>query len=111
MTIRNIAQLSFATVLAALAHGQVAPSRIDGTIVDPSGATVARATVKSRSERTGQQAATTSDSGGWFVLPSVAPGPYQLTVEAAGFRPEVITGIDVRITETAKVRVGLQVGA
>src|SRR5215831_4958580 len=111
MKICNIAPIPLAILLAAPFHAQVGASRIEGAIVDPSGAAVPRATVTSRSERTGRQATTSSDSGGWFVLPSLEPGFYQLTAEAAGFRPEVVTGIDVRIAEVATVRVALLLGA
>ncbi len=111
MKIPDTAWFAIATLMAELAHAQVATSRIEGTVFDPSSAAVPRAVVKSRSERTCQQATTTSDAHGRFVLPSLPPGPYQLTVETAGFRLEVVTGINVGIAETAIVRVGLQVGA
>jgi hypothetical protein len=111
MKIRDVIRFAVATLLALLAHAQVGASRIEGTIVDPSGAFVSGATIKARNERTGQQATAASDARGFFVLPSVVPGPYQLTVEAPGFRTEVVTGIAVGIAATATVRVGLLIGA
>jgi hypothetical protein len=107
----KLARLLGITLLLTRADAQVATSRIEGTVLDPSGAFVKGATIKARGESTGRQAAASSDERGLFVLPSLAPGIYELNAEAAGFRQEVVTGVEVRVGETATVRIGLQIGA
>jgi hypothetical protein len=111
MRFPSLAQLLSVTYLLAYANAQVATSRIEGTVLDPSGAVVSNATIKARSEGTGQQAKATSDARGFFVLASLPPGRYELSAEAAGFRQEVVTGIEVHVAETATVRTILLIDA
>jgi outer membrane receptor protein involved in Fe transport len=68
-------------VLAAASFG--ADAGIAGRILDPQGRSVAGATV--RLQAGASTATATSDDQGQFRIVSVSPGPYRLTVEAAGF--------------------------
>ncbi len=58
---------------------------IQGTVEDPAGATIAKATVEleNTSTRVSQTAAT--DNSGTYRFVSLAPGPYTVTVSATGF--------------------------
>jgi hypothetical protein len=65
---------------------------ISGTVVDPSGAALTGAAVSftREGESTSQQVLT--DDNGEFSLANVAPGPFRLTVTAAGFTTQVVPG-------------------
>src|SRR6266851_2568812 len=65
--------------------------RIEGTVMDESGATVADATVTARSDATGVATVQSSDSSGHFLFPYLTPGAYHVSVEKAGFK---ITQVD-----------------
>ncbi len=65
---------------------------ISGTIVDPSGAAVAKARVKlTRGEPPGSREAL-SDDDGQFTFANVPSGPFQLTITAEGFTMQMISG-------------------
>src|ERR1700747_1498631 len=71
-----------ASVGAALSQGL---STINGAIADASGALVAGAKITVTEVDTGLSRETVSDSEGLYVLSSLRPSRYALTVEAPGF--------------------------
>jgi len=66
---------------------------IVGTIVDPSGAVVARARIRLTCDAQALEQDVVSDDDGQFSLPNVAPGPFLLTVTSAGFATQTFSGI------------------
>ncbi len=59
--------------------------RIGGTIVDPKGTPVSRATVTAVNTDSGKKVTATTDNTGKYVLTLLAPGRYNVEVEAKGF--------------------------
>jgi hypothetical protein len=81
---------------------------IQGTIVDPSGAVVAGASVEIQNHVSGYVRATTTNASGVFVFSNVPFNAYHLTVTAEGFQPavqdvEVRTGLPVRLQIALKL--------
>jgi uncharacterized surface anchored protein len=71
-------------------RGQTANTgAIAGTVNDPSGALVPRAAVVINSQSTGEKRDLATDAEGNFLVQFLTPGNYDLTVRAAGERPEV----------------------
>ncbi len=58
---------------------------IEGTVVDPSGAAVAKAAVTIRNAVSGYNQAATSASDGTFRFSNIPPNPYHIEVTAPGF--------------------------
>src|SRR5258708_15527157 len=58
---------------------------IEGTVIDPSGAVVAKAQVSVHNVVTGYTQTVTSGTDGVFRLGNLPPNPYHLEVKAAGF--------------------------
>ena len=56
-----------------------------GTVTDPTGAVVSGATVKIRALATGVERTTVTDGSGNYTAPSLQPGDYEITIQAAGF--------------------------
>ncbi len=81
----------------ALAQSQQPDQRlsgsINGTVVDQTGAVVAGAPVKlSREDQSPNQEVLSGDDG-QFSFADIAPGPFQLTITAAGFATQTFSGI------------------
>ena len=62
---------------------------INGTVVDPTGAVVAEATVEIRNPVSGLDRTTTTDASGKFAFTNIPFNPYHLTVAAGGFTSAV----------------------
>ena len=86
---RRIVLLSLLCTLLvpAIARAQGLGS-INGTVTDPSGAAVPGAKVTATQAGTSFTRDANSNSDGFFVLPSVAPAVYHLSVTATGFKSE-----------------------
>jgi hypothetical protein len=63
---------------------------IQGTVQDPAGAVVPNAKVQLKNTETSVVTASTSDSEGNYRFVSLAPGSYQITVDASGFNTTTV---------------------
>ena len=68
---------------------------INGSVTDQSGAAVPGASVEATDDATNVTEKTISSSAGEYAFPELALGKYTITVAAAGFKTEKITGISV----------------
>jgi hypothetical protein len=84
---------------------------ITGTVTDPSGASVASATVKAIQTQTGRETVVTSGSQGDFVFPTLLPSVYSLSVSATGFQSYTQTGIVLQADQKLTANVRLQIGS
>jgi Carboxypeptidase regulatory-like domain len=89
---------------------QLLQGTIDGNITDSSQAVVSSATVSAKNEGTGFVRDSQTNAEGAYVLSSLPPGNYTLTVKAAGFESYVKTGIVVAANETTRSDIALTVG-
>ncbi|MGH9662490.1 MAG: carboxypeptidase regulatory-like domain-containing protein, partial [Bryobacteraceae bacterium] len=97
---------SLATSLSA----QVSTADLVGTVTDPTGAAVANAKVTLTNSQTGASREVESDATGGYILTLLPPAAYNVSVEAAGFRKLVQTGLLLEINQRARVDFALQVG-
>ncbi len=81
-----------------------------GTVSDPSGAVVPSARVTVTEVGTGLSRSVTANQQGYYVLPSLRPANYDLTVAAMGFRRFTQAGITLLADQTATVNVKLELG-
>lgn len=85
--VAGLALLVFIT-LSVLSQAQTGGSgSIQGTVTDPSGASIAGASVIATNAATGERTEAVATESGFFVLPLLHPGQYIVTVTAPGFRP------------------------
>src|SRR5262245_53725406 len=87
---------------------QTETGQITGKLTDPSGATIAGATVSIKSATTLSERRTTSNSQGIYVLPNLQPGVYEMTVAADGFSP-VTRRLQVRFGSRNSINIALDV--
>jgi hypothetical protein len=91
-------------------YGQIVNASLFGTVADTSGAVVPDATVAVREQSTSFTAKSTTDSTGSYILLSLRPGVYDVTVGKAGFKTSVISGIALLVDQKAQLDLQLQVG-
>ena len=96
------------SVGAANAQSGGTSSGISGTVLDPSGAVVANATVEIHNAVSGFDRTTTTDSDGRFSFPNVPFNPYHMTVTAAGFA-QTAQDVEIRSALGVNVKVSLAV--
>jgi len=96
--------------LASLVQAQVGISTLTGRVTDPSGAVVIGVNVTIVNTDTNFQFPATTNQDGLYRVPSLAPGPYRLTFEAAGFKKLVRQDITLRAGDVMAVDISLEVG-
>ena len=82
-----------------------------GVVTDSTGAVVVSAAVTVVNLETNFTSTGVTNETGRYYVPYLAPGSYQLTIEATGFRSYVRKGIEVRAGESPRIDVQLEVGA
>jgi hypothetical protein len=83
---------------------------ISGTVKDPSGAAIAKASVDLVNVNTGVRQSTTADAHGAYTFPVLPVGGYILEVNHPGFRPYRRTGIVLDTNSALLLDIVLQVG-
>ena len=76
-----------------------------GTILDPNGAVIPGAVIKLFKANEKKSAKTTSNDEGTYRLVGLTAGVYRLEVRSAGFKTNIIKGIEVNDSETLSLRV------
>jgi hypothetical protein len=101
----TLASLSIATVVAASTGGS-----ISGTVKDAAGKVVAGAAIEVRETATSAARETRTDGKGYYALPGLAVGRYELEIKAAGFSCYRRTDIILDTNEALAVDATLAVG-
>jgi hypothetical protein len=82
-----------------------------GTVTDPSGAVVSKATVTMTDKATNAKRTTATNDIGRYVFVNIPPGTYDITVSQAGFAEARVPGQVVEVGRQLTVNVPLKVGA
>lgn len=86
--IKLVSSLVLLCLLApGLSAQQSATATLNGTITDPQGAVIQGAVVTVTQESTGIKREITTNDAGFYILPNLAAGQYQVTGVAKGFMP------------------------
>ena len=99
-----------AVSLSGISSAQVGRATLQGTVTDASGAIIAAVQVTAKHTETGTTTVTSTNDAGLFVFPGVPVGPYEVQVEARGFKKSVSSGIQLRVDDRAQVDFRLEVG-
>jgi Carboxypeptidase regulatory-like domain/TonB dependent receptor len=97
-------------VFSAASRAQFRAS-IQGTVLDPKGAAVAGAKVTVTNQDTTIQRETTTSDQGFYRVNELPPGTYTVSVEAAGFKQEVLKNIIIEAEQPRGLDVTMEVGA
>ena len=85
-------------------------AELSGIISDPSGLAVPHAKVTVKGQATGVTRELTSNREGLYSIPALPPGPYDLTVEATGFKSVHQNGIVLEVDQRARLDFPLSIG-
>jgi hypothetical protein len=96
--------------LPVTARAQVAGATLSGTVTDPSGAILPQATVSIRNVSTDISRTTTTSSSGFYSVPNLLPGTYDVKASAQGFSTHLSTGVVLTVGAQQVLDVTLQVG-
>ena len=105
---RAICLFAVLTLLASIAAAQ-ASSQLNGSVTDPSGATVAEANITLTETATGSHRSTTSNASGLYQFLDVAPGNYKLEASAAGFAPFLTPNVTLVVKTPSTINIKFQV--
>jgi hypothetical protein len=84
---------------------------ISGSVTDPQGAAVPAVKVVATETRTNTRSSAISAATGEYIIPFLAPGEYEITAEAAGFKRFVRHGLTISAGDRPVIDIRLEVGA
>src|SRR5688500_11997705 len=97
-------------LMAGAAAAQDSRGTITGTVRDSSKAVVPGATVTITSAAMGNAVTAVTNESGYFEVPYLIAGAYNVTVELQGFKKYVNDKVEVRIADRLELEVALEVG-
>jgi hypothetical protein len=116
MSTRNVREASILTLLLMLActsymRAQVSGGTIFGTVTDPSQAAVVHAKVEVRNTNTNLVHQIDTNGAGFYSVPNLVPGPYDVRVVFSGFAVAVHTGLSLTVGGDLEVNIQLRIGS
>src|SRR5262245_2327116 len=100
----------FTLLLAALLPAQTDTAGLFGVVRDASGGVVTASKVKLQNGATGAAREQVTDGKGLFEFDVLAPGDYEQTVEAGGFKQFRDSKVRIQVAHVARLNVQLEVG-
>jgi hypothetical protein len=97
-------------LLSLPAMAQSTAGRILGSITDPSGASVAGATIIITDVQRGTVRTLTTDDAGDYAAPDLTPGTYKIHVEAKGFKSVERPNVVIEVATDVRADFALQTG-
>ena len=84
-------------------------AQLTGTVLDESGGAVKGASINLHQPETNRTYQTTSNDSGYYAIPNIQPGTYELTVSFKGFATSVRKGLELTVGQSATIDVTLKV--
>jgi len=95
---------------SAPAEAQVSGATMSGLITDPSGAGIPNANVSIKNVGTGEVREVPTNADGFYSVPNLLPGNYEVTITAQGFNKVVQKGITLTVGAQQALNLSLKVG-
>jgi len=106
---RILALVALLMFFAAMAFAQTA--QITGRVTDSTGAVIPGTSITVTNVATGAERTVTTNEVGYYAVPLLPPGEYQIKVEQQGFKPITRSGITLQVDERAELNFTLEIGA
>jgi outer membrane receptor protein involved in Fe transport len=84
-------------------------AQLNGTVMSASGGVVPKANITLRDVGTNRSATTVTNDAGFYALPNLPPGQYEISVTAQGFAKQVQTGVVLSVGQTATVDIRMKI--
>jgi Carboxypeptidase regulatory-like domain/TonB dependent receptor len=91
-------------------NAQLPTAQVTGLITDSSGAAVPGASIEILNTASGVRTRTASNDSGNYVFPVLQPGAYEITISKQGFGPVTRKGIELQVSQVARLDIQMQVG-
>jgi outer membrane receptor protein involved in Fe transport len=98
-------------VMGTAANAQLSTATMFGTVSDPTGAAIPRATVTITQTDTGFVRTVLTNEDGSYRADFLPIGPYRVKIESTGFKKVDRTGITLTVTEDARLDFTMTLGA
>src|SRR4030095_4962670 len=98
----------FSCAQPAFSQSTAALAQLNGTVQDERGGVITKANITLRELDTNRSYSATSNDSGYYVVPNVPPGRYELKVGYTGFASFTQTGMQLSVGQTATVNVTLK---
>ncbi len=92
------------------AFGQAEQGTITGALKDSTGAMVGGAKVTATNTGTNVVSSTVSDPSGYYTIPYLAPGTYNVSAEANGFSTTTVSNVHITVNLSTAINFTLKVG-
>jgi hypothetical protein len=103
--------LAFSSVLfvSSAAYAQFRAG-VQGSVLDPTGATVPDAAITLHNAETGREARVRSNESGYYVFAGLPPGRYTVTAEKTGFKRLTLENVVVEAEQVRGLNLSLETG-
>src|SRR5271168_382639 len=101
--------LTFAS--PAFPQGSTAVAQLNGTVLDESGGAVKGAAILLRQTDTNRSYNAVANDSGYYAIPNLPPGHYELTTSFKGFATTVRKGVELTVGQSATIDVTLKVAS
>jgi hypothetical protein len=109
---RSVLLAALALLLfSAATSAQVTTATITGRVVDPQGAVVPGAKVTATNRGTGAERTAVTNSDGEYTIPSLAPGRYNIAVEAQSFSRSLVEDTELNVGSRPTFNFELRAGS
>ena len=94
----------------APSYGQTVKASVSGIVSDASGAVLANAQVVAKDLDRGTSFSARTNETGFYLIPELTPGRYQISAELTGFRTWVLDALPLQTQQKASVNISMQIG-
>jgi len=94
---------------SAFAQAAITVAQLNGTVKDSSGSVIVGASVSVRNVATNRTYSATTNASGYYIIPNLPPGQYDLNVTYSNFTPFAQSGIQLTVGQSATRDVTLAV--
>ena len=105
------ALLGLSAAPPALAQVAETAAQLSGQVTDPNGAAIPGASVVVANQTTREERRVETNEDGIFQVSPISPGTYTVTVEQAGFKRHVETGVTLNALDRRTLNVALEAGS
>src|SRR5437773_4564135 len=111
--IKGISLLVCMALATSLAHAQGVGSSgsIRGTVTDPAGGVMPRATIVAEDAEKGVRYTSMTDENGQYEFVGLPPGTYRVTAKISGFQTEILKHVAVSVGQTVVLDISMKISS